>query len=125
MSREGLLVSVSRGRTKATIYTDDLEGLRQAVRRSEERLTATELLKDRAQRREREAEHVRHMQRWVRAAGEKAGALVRVFGHGLPGGQPAAGGESPGRATPAIRSGRHPARTREPGDDRPEPERTR
>jgi ATP-dependent exoDNAse (exonuclease V) alpha subunit len=86
MSRQGLLVTVSRGRDKATLYTDDLEGLKEAVRRSEDRLTATELLKERqAKRRAAEDEHVRHLQRWVRAAGEKAGAaLVRLFG--TPGG---------------------------------------
>ena len=71
MLREGLLVTVSRGRDQATLYTDDLEGLRAAVCRSEERLTATELLKE---RRALEAEHVRHMQRWVRVMGDKAGA---------------------------------------------------
>jgi hypothetical protein len=82
MSRQGLLVTVSRGRDKATLYTDDLQGLKEAVRRSEDRLTATELLKERlSKRRAAEDEHVRHLQRWVRAAGERAGAaLVNMFG---------------------------------------------
>jgi len=43
-SRQQLYVSVSRGREKAVIYTDDTASLRAAVRRSDERLTATELL---------------------------------------------------------------------------------
>ena len=41
--KEQLYVSVSRGRKKATILTDDLDEFRQAVSRNDERLTATNL----------------------------------------------------------------------------------
>ncbi|QOJ14153.1 MAG: relaxase domain-containing protein [Planctomycetia bacterium] len=43
-SREQFYVSVSRGREQATVYTDDKEALLEAVNRSDDRLTATELL---------------------------------------------------------------------------------
>lgn len=43
-SREQFYVSVSRGRERATIYTDDREALLAAVDRSDERMTATELI---------------------------------------------------------------------------------
>ena len=45
-SREQLYVSVSRGREKVTIYTDDVVGLRRAVGRTDPRPTATELVRD-------------------------------------------------------------------------------
>ena len=38
--KEQLYVSVSRGRKKATILTDDLDEFRQAVSRNDERMTA-------------------------------------------------------------------------------------
>jgi hypothetical protein len=43
-SREQFYVSVSRGRTKATVYTDDKHSLLEAVRQSDDRLTATEFV---------------------------------------------------------------------------------
>jgi len=43
-SREQFYVSCSRGRESVTVYCDDKERLRAAVARSDERLTATELL---------------------------------------------------------------------------------
>lgn len=43
-SREQFYVSCSRGRKEATVYTDDKESLLAAVSRSDDRLTATELL---------------------------------------------------------------------------------
>lgn len=46
-SREQFYVSCSRGRKEATVYTDDRAALLDAVRRSDERLTATELVADR------------------------------------------------------------------------------
>lgn len=46
-SREQFYVSVSRGRESATIYTDDKSALFGAVQRSDERLTATELVSSR------------------------------------------------------------------------------
>jgi conjugative relaxase-like TrwC/TraI family protein len=41
--RQQLYVSVSRGREQAIIFTDDKQALREAVRRANERLTATEV----------------------------------------------------------------------------------
>ncbi len=46
-SREQFYVSVSRGRQGATIYTDDKEALLDAVNRSDDRVTATELVSGR------------------------------------------------------------------------------
>lgn len=43
-SREQFYVSISRGRERATIYTDDKEALLEAVNRSDDRLTATEFV---------------------------------------------------------------------------------
>lgn len=43
-SREQFYVSISRARERATVYTDDKESLLEAVNRSDERLTATELV---------------------------------------------------------------------------------
>ncbi len=63
-SREQFYVSVSRGRDRAVLYTDDRQGLREAIRRSDTRLTATDLLGERA-RRERLLEHVQHLRRWA------------------------------------------------------------
>ena len=45
-SREQIYVSVSRGREQAVIYTDDKKILLAAVNRSEDRVTATELVRD-------------------------------------------------------------------------------
>lgn len=45
-SREQFYVSVSRGQVQATIYTDNKSDLLDAVRRSDERLSATELFSD-------------------------------------------------------------------------------
>ncbi|MBK9118172.1 MAG: relaxase domain-containing protein [Phycisphaerales bacterium] len=49
-SREQFYVSVSRGREQATIYTDDREALLAAVDRSDDRMTATELVAGRLRR---------------------------------------------------------------------------
>ncbi|HKQ48580.1 MAG TPA: MobF family relaxase [Phycisphaerae bacterium] len=49
-SREQFYVSVSRGRERATIYTDDKAALKAAVSRSDARLSATELVNDRSTR---------------------------------------------------------------------------
>ncbi len=51
-SKEQFYVSVSRAREQATIFTDDREALLSAVDRSDERMTATEMvaLRDRRQR---------------------------------------------------------------------------
>ncbi|HKQ49872.1 MAG TPA: MobF family relaxase [Phycisphaerae bacterium] len=49
-SREQFYVSVSRGRQRATIYTDDKQALLEAVSRSDDRLSATEFLNGRNHR---------------------------------------------------------------------------
>ncbi|MGD0462098.1 MAG: MobF family relaxase [Tepidisphaeraceae bacterium] len=49
-SREQLYVSVSRGRSRATIYTDDKEALRESVQRYDDRLSATEVMSGRMRR---------------------------------------------------------------------------
>lgn len=46
-SREQFYVSVSRGRERATIYTDDKKALLESVTQSDDRLSATELLRER------------------------------------------------------------------------------
>jgi len=63
-SREQLYVSVSRGRERAVIFTDDKEALKEAVNQSDERLSATEMigLRERRKRRaskERQEERLR------------------------------------------------------------------
>jgi len=45
-SREQFYVSASRAREQVTVYTDDKEALLEAVSRSEERISATELVND-------------------------------------------------------------------------------
>ena len=45
-NRRQFYVSVSRGKKQATIYTNDKDELLAAVRKSDERLSATELLDD-------------------------------------------------------------------------------
>jgi conjugative relaxase-like TrwC/TraI family protein len=52
-SREQFYVSVSRGKKKATIYTDDKEALLNAVEHADDRLSATELLTPQEVRRHR------------------------------------------------------------------------
>lgn len=49
-SREQFYVSVSRGRERATVYTDDKAALLDAVRHSDERVSATELVAERDHR---------------------------------------------------------------------------
>ena len=43
-SREQFYVSVSRGRKQVTVFTDDKQGLLKAIKRSDDRLSATELV---------------------------------------------------------------------------------
>jgi conjugative relaxase-like TrwC/TraI family protein len=50
-SKEQFYVSVSRGRSRATIYTDDKEALRESVQKYDDRLSASEVMSDRTQRR--------------------------------------------------------------------------
>jgi ATP-dependent exoDNAse (exonuclease V) alpha subunit len=49
-SKEQFYVSVSRGRSRATIYTDDKEALRESVQKYDDRPSATEVMSDRTQR---------------------------------------------------------------------------
>ncbi len=49
-SLEQFYVSVSRGRERVHVYTDDKDGLRDAIRRSGQRMSATELAGDRYDR---------------------------------------------------------------------------
>lgn len=60
-SREQFYVSCSRSRKSVAVYTDDKAALLEAVSRSDERLTATELVTSRDQRRE----SIRRQQRQV------------------------------------------------------------
>ncbi len=75
-SREQWYVSVSRGREKAVIYTDDKQALREAVQRSDERLTATELMGEKSSRRSRLLKHVEHLRRWANVARAAAGQML-------------------------------------------------
>jgi len=49
-SREQFYVSASRGRQQAVVYTDDKQALMEAVSRSDERMTATELVREKLSR---------------------------------------------------------------------------
>lgn len=53
-SREQFYVSVSRGKEAVTIYTDDKASLLEAVKQTDERLSATELVKEQEPKRTRE-----------------------------------------------------------------------
>ena len=59
-SREQFYVSCSRGRKEATVYTDDRAALLDAVRRSDDRITATELVADRDRQATTRHERNRH-----------------------------------------------------------------
>lgn len=72
-SREQFYVSASRGRERATIYTDDKEALLDAVSRSDDRLTATELTTG-AEYRE-QGEVLRRLERMSMTSREPAPAL--------------------------------------------------
>ncbi len=64
-SREQFYVSCSRGREAATIYTDDKEALLDAVRQSEVRLTATDLVAaDRLRTRTQAIQRRQHLKDW-------------------------------------------------------------
>ena len=65
--KEQLYVSVSRGRKKATIYTDSIEEFREAVSRSQERITATGMMKSGHQ-----TENAKRRQRMVQQEKERA-----------------------------------------------------
>ena len=67
-SQEQWYVSLSRGRKRATVYTDNKEALLDAVKHSDDRLTATELVSGREYR-----EHVLAVQRMEQAREREAG----------------------------------------------------
>lgn len=76
-SREQFYVSVSRAREQATVFTDDKEGLREAVEESRERMSATELMKPEAEevattRYDRAKAHAIRMQQWAAGARDYA-----------------------------------------------------
>ncbi len=89
-SREQLYVSVSRAREKAVIYTDDKTALRQAVARSGERLSATELLGPQ-ERRGKLLRHVELFQRLAEQARALAGSAVDKLRSTMRQPQPAKG----------------------------------
>ena len=74
-SREQFYVSASRGRERATIYTDDKEALLEAVKRSDERLSATELMRDRTA-------NVCRMERQEAAKADMSSRAEREAAHG-------------------------------------------
>lgn len=64
-SMEQFYVSVSRGREQVRIYTDDKEGLREAIGRSGQRLSATELVGDKQPEPARERRRTRKYRRVI------------------------------------------------------------
>lgn len=76
-SLEQFYVSVSRGREQVRIYTDDREGLKEAIRRSTERVSATELA-----RRAPEQEIQRRRDRCYRqVVGQRRGWIQQRMSH--------------------------------------------
>jgi ATP-dependent exoDNAse (exonuclease V) alpha subunit len=69
-------VSVSRARRSATIYTDDKAALREAVERSDDRITATELAESKLRERVRRRDATLVPQRDVEQKKERIGELV-------------------------------------------------
>ncbi len=77
-SREQFYVSLSRGRERATVYTDDKGALLEAVSRSDERLTATEFVDGRdARRRAAALQRSERMDEPAHPAGERVGEYER------------------------------------------------
>ncbi|MFL5328673.1 MAG: MobF family relaxase [Gemmataceae bacterium] len=74
--REQLYVSASRAKKQAAIYTDDKLALREAVTRSEERLSATELVQARPWPLDRLKKHVAHLQRMAARGQAYASRLI-------------------------------------------------
>jgi conjugative relaxase-like TrwC/TraI family protein len=76
-NREQMYVSGSRARKRLSLYTDDKEAIRAAVRRSSQKLTASDLIPDRrpAEQLRRQAERVRVARFYaaLRSAWENAG----------------------------------------------------
>jgi conjugative relaxase-like TrwC/TraI family protein len=79
-SQQQLYVSMSRGRHKAVLYTDDKEGLRRAVGKNDERLLASDLVgtpipkPKKPTLKARLLEHVAHFQRWASIARDVVGS---------------------------------------------------
>ena len=75
-SREQFYVSVSRGRERALVFTDDVAALHRAVTRSEPRPTATELIRAEVPSRPRwQAWLARRVQAVRRIAGQVSSSL--------------------------------------------------
>ncbi len=101
--REQLYVSASRARENVMIWTDDKEGLRRAVDRSRERLSATELVKQGASlRMEQLKEHAQRLQRLASRARAYASQKVGEMGRQL------------GRTAESLTPGRRPNLKLEP-----------
>lgn len=78
-SREQFYVSASRARRQVTVYTDDKAALREAVRRGDDRLTATELVgrdphRDRGRLYARLARAAGAARRWLDRPSDRAAA---------------------------------------------------
>ena len=69
--REQFYVSVSRARDQAVIFTDEKETLREAVRRADDRLLATELVGSRRPWRDRLRKHLTFMRRQTHESAPK------------------------------------------------------
>ncbi|HTN03643.1 MAG TPA: hypothetical protein VL132_17255, partial [Planctomycetaceae bacterium] len=77
-SREQFYVSCSRGREAATIYTDDKEALLDAVRQSEVRLTATDLVAaNRLRTRTQAIQRRQHLKDWDASRPSAPRSVVR------------------------------------------------
>jgi len=81
-SREQFYVSVSRGREKVTIYTDDKTALKESIWKSGTRLSATELTKETPEKKNSEfAFTVNRLKKYARSiAGKARNAIVEKYG---------------------------------------------
>lgn len=84
-SREQFYVSVSRGREKVTIYTDDKNALKESIRGSGARLSATELTQETPEKKNREfAFTVNRLVGYVRSVADKtANAILEKYGRSV------------------------------------------
>ena len=88
-SQEQFYVSVSRAREEVTVFTDDKEGLREAIEASGERMSATELMRPEAEelattRDERAEAHAYRTQQWAAGARDYAGRHFETIREYLP-----------------------------------------
>lgn len=84
-SREQFYVSVSRGREKVTIYTDNKTALKESVGRSGMRLSATELTQETPEKKNRKfAFTVNRLKEYARSvAGTARNAIVEKYGRSI------------------------------------------